>query len=188
MTAGPSLLFSPLRIGRVTVPNRIVFPAHFTGFARAHRPTERHARYYAERARGGAGLIVTEITAVHPASTSFERVVWGFDPELLGPPPEPGLPAWIAAHSVAVAVVKGRRRRNPGPEPRVVAIGFPRPRSKRIFTPSSDLPAEERIRLLLLGGVKAKQAEVVEGSAESVADQLLQFLLQHGRAPEEVDA
>ncbi len=81
MSAAPSLLFSPVRIGRLTVPNRIVFPAHFTGFGRVHRPTERHARYYAERARGGAGLIVTEITAVHPASTSFERVVWGFDPE-----------------------------------------------------------------------------------------------------------
>ena len=80
MSAAPSLLFSPIRIGRLTVPNRIVFPAHFTGFGKAHHPTERHARYYAERARGGVGLIVTEITAVHPASTSFERVVWGFDP------------------------------------------------------------------------------------------------------------
>ncbi len=101
---------------------------------------------------------------------------------------EPGLPAWIEAHSAAVEVVKGRRQQSPAPESRVVAIGPPRPRPKRIFTPSSDLPAEERIRLLLLGGVKAKQTEVVEGPAESVADQLLQFLLRHGVAPEEVDA
>ena len=101
---------------------------------------------------------------------------------------EPGLPAWVAAHSAAVEVVKSRPPRSAAPQPRLVGLGPPRPRPKRIFTPSSDLPAEERIQLLLLGGAKPKQTEVVEGPVELVADQLLQFLLDHGVAPEEADA
>jgi 2,4-dienoyl-CoA reductase (NADPH2) len=43
----------------VTVPNRVVFSAHLTNYAEDGRPTAQHAAYYAERARGGAGLIVT---------------------------------------------------------------------------------------------------------------------------------
>ena len=52
-------LFTPLKIGPVRVPNRIVFPAHLTNFAERNLPSERHADYYAERAKGGAGLIIT---------------------------------------------------------------------------------------------------------------------------------
>ena len=51
-------LWSPLRIGPVTVKNRIVFSAHLTNYAEGGRPTEQHAAYYAERAKGGAGLII----------------------------------------------------------------------------------------------------------------------------------
>ena len=40
--------------------NRIVFSAHLTNYARDGKPTEQHAEYYAARAAGGAGLIITE--------------------------------------------------------------------------------------------------------------------------------
>lgn len=102
-----------------------------------------------------------------------------------GPLEEPGLPAWVEAHVAAVEVVKSTRHGRAAPQPRLVSVGPPRPRPKRIFTPSSDLPAEERIKLLLLGGVKQKQAEVVEGSVELVADQLTKFLLERVVASEE---
>jgi len=46
-------LFSPIKIGDVTVPNRIVFPSHLTDLAEDNLPSERQAYYYAERARGG---------------------------------------------------------------------------------------------------------------------------------------
>jgi 2,4-dienoyl-CoA reductase-like NADH-dependent reductase (Old Yellow Enzyme family) len=39
-------LFAPLRLGPITVSNRIVFSAHLTNYAREGLPTEQHAAYY----------------------------------------------------------------------------------------------------------------------------------------------
>ena len=41
---------APLPVGPVTLPNRLVFPAHLTNYAVDGRFTERHAAYYAARA------------------------------------------------------------------------------------------------------------------------------------------
>ncbi|WP_447002606.1 mycofactocin system FadH/OYE family oxidoreductase 2 [Saccharothrix isguenensis] len=71
-------LFSPLRIGPVVVPNRIVFAAHLTNQARDGLPGEEHAEYYAARAAGGAGLIITEEHSTHPTDWPYEKLVHGF--------------------------------------------------------------------------------------------------------------
>ena len=76
-------LFSPLQIGRVTVPNRISFSAHLTNFAEFNLPSERHAYYLAERAKGGAGLIITEEQSVHPTDHSYEKLIDAFKPEAI---------------------------------------------------------------------------------------------------------
>lgn len=79
MTSGRyPLLFSPLRIGPVTVSNRIVFSAHLTNFAQDGLPTEQHAAYYAARAAGGAGLIITEEHSTHPTDWPYEKLIHGF--------------------------------------------------------------------------------------------------------------
>ena len=77
------LLFSPVRLGPVTVENRIVFAAHQTNFARDGQATAQHALYYAARAEGGAGLVITEEHSVHPTSRPHEKVILGFDPEVI---------------------------------------------------------------------------------------------------------
>lgn len=74
------LLFSPLRIGPVTLANRIVFSAHLTNYAEDGLPTEQHAAYYAARAAGGAGLIITEEHSVHPTDWPYEKLIHGFRP------------------------------------------------------------------------------------------------------------
>jgi len=51
-------VFSPLQIGPVTVPNRILSSAHLTHLADNGRWTEGHLAYYEAKARGGVGLIV----------------------------------------------------------------------------------------------------------------------------------
>src|SRR5690606_13456070 len=58
-------LFSPLRIRSHILRNRIVFGAHTANMAVEGVPTERHIAYYAERAIGGAGMIVVEPMPVH---------------------------------------------------------------------------------------------------------------------------
>ena len=57
-------LFSEIRVGPVTVPNRIVSTGHHTYLAHEH-PSKELIAYHEARARGGTGLIVTEIIAVH---------------------------------------------------------------------------------------------------------------------------
>ena len=76
-------LFSPLRLGPVTVQNRIVFSAHLTCYAEDGRPSAQHAEYYAARAAGGAGLIITEEHSVHPTDWPYEKMIHGFDPGVI---------------------------------------------------------------------------------------------------------
>jgi mycofactocin system FadH/OYE family oxidoreductase 2 len=77
------LLWSPLRIGPVTVRNRIVFSAHLTNYAEDGLPTEQHAAYYAERAAGGVGLIITEEHSTHPTDWPYEKLIHGFNREVI---------------------------------------------------------------------------------------------------------
>ncbi len=77
------LIWSPLQLGPVTVRNRIVFSAHLTNYARDGLPTEQHAAYYAARAAGGAGLIITEEHSTHPTDWPYEKLIHGFHPEVI---------------------------------------------------------------------------------------------------------
>ncbi|MHB8457471.1 MAG: mycofactocin system FadH/OYE family oxidoreductase 2, partial [Acidimicrobiales bacterium] len=72
------LLFSPLRIGPVTVANRVVFSAHLTNYAEDGLPSAQHAAYYEARAAGGAGLIITEEHSTHPTDWPYEKLIHGF--------------------------------------------------------------------------------------------------------------
>jgi len=78
-----SLLFEPLRLGPVEVRNRIVFAAHLTNYATDGLPTEQHVAYYAARAAGGTGLIVSEEHVVHPSDRPYEKVIRGYLPEVV---------------------------------------------------------------------------------------------------------
>ena len=73
-------LFSPLQIGNTLVPNRISFSAHLTNFAENNLPSEQHVYYLAERAKGGAGLIITEEQSVHPTDHAYEKLIDAFKP------------------------------------------------------------------------------------------------------------
>lgn len=76
-------LFEPLRIGPVTVRNRVVFSAHLTNYAEDGRPSDQHVAYYAARAAGGAGLIITEEHSTHPTDWPYEKLIHGFHPEVI---------------------------------------------------------------------------------------------------------
>ncbi|HZR92438.1 MAG TPA: FAD-dependent oxidoreductase [Gaiellaceae bacterium] len=77
-------LFSPLRIGNVTVRNRIMQTAHVKLWAWNGVDSDRNVAYQAARAKGGAGLLITGNRVVHPTSTTgFPRVAWAYRPEAL---------------------------------------------------------------------------------------------------------
>ncbi len=64
---GFTKLFEEGKIGKLTLKNRVVMPAMGGGLAEPDGHTNEHIiRYYEERARGGVGLIITEVTRVEP--------------------------------------------------------------------------------------------------------------------------
>ncbi|MEZ5100075.1 MAG: NAD(P)-binding protein [Thermoleophilia bacterium] len=63
-------LFSPLQIGNVTVRNRIMQTAHVKLFTHRGVDSARNVAYQVERAKGGAGLLITGNRQVHPTSTT----------------------------------------------------------------------------------------------------------------------
>ena len=72
-------LFSALRVGRRTLRNRIALSATLTNYGAGHRVTERWIDFLAERAKGGAAMLVTEIIAVDPAALAHGAIVTGYD-------------------------------------------------------------------------------------------------------------
>ncbi|MCX5072364.1 NADPH-dependent 2,4-dienoyl-CoA reductase [Streptomyces sp. NBC_00513] len=65
-------LLSPLDLGFTTLPNRVIMGSMHTGLEEHAGGFERLAAFYAERARGGAGLIVTGGIAPNDAGRPFE--------------------------------------------------------------------------------------------------------------------
>lgn len=68
-------LFTPLPVGRLTLPNRICFMAHRTNFGRQGRLSDRHVAYYRRRAKGGCGLITIGELSIHPNDRPWESMI-----------------------------------------------------------------------------------------------------------------
>ena len=82
-------LFSPVTINGMTLKNRAVMPAMGTGYGNADGTvSDRLAAYLARRAKGGTGLIITEVCAVDPRGKGFPNEIgaWNdaFIPGLTG--------------------------------------------------------------------------------------------------------
>lgn len=75
-------LFSPVKIGGCEIKNRIVMSPMLMGFGQIDgRPTEKLMDYYEERAKGGTGLIITEITRVNDVTgaAAFAQLAMSHD-------------------------------------------------------------------------------------------------------------
>jgi len=66
-------VFEPIRIRNVQIPNRVVRTAHDTGLNRG-TIGEALINYHAERAKGGVGLTILEVGAVHRSTALGLRV------------------------------------------------------------------------------------------------------------------
>ena len=71
MSRYPHLL-TPLDLGFTTLPNRVLMGSMHVGLEEAERGFERMAEFYAARARGGVGLIVTGGIAPNEAGRPYE--------------------------------------------------------------------------------------------------------------------
>jgi mycofactocin system FadH/OYE family oxidoreductase 1 len=66
-------LASAVGLGGRTAPSRVLFGPHVTNLGRRRGISARHVAYYARRAAGGAGVIVTEVASVHGSDWPYER-------------------------------------------------------------------------------------------------------------------
>jgi len=76
-------LLSPLALGPVELPNRIVSTAHQTTLVHDHLPTDDFVAYHEARAAGGTGLIVLEATAVHESGRLTAHTLAGYGDEIV---------------------------------------------------------------------------------------------------------
>jgi 2,4-dienoyl-CoA reductase-like NADH-dependent reductase (Old Yellow Enzyme family) len=93
VTAAPSILLTPARIGSVEIPNRIVMPPMTTRTASEEGyVTDDTLAYYLARARGGVGLITIEMASPERAGRHRRREVGIYDDRFI-----PGLSRLVAA-------------------------------------------------------------------------------------------
>ncbi|MEM7207584.1 MAG: FAD-dependent oxidoreductase [Pseudomonadota bacterium] len=76
-------LFSPITLGATTVKNRIVSTGHHTYLADGV-PGDALIAYHRARAEGGAGLIVSEIVAVHETAGFASQLLNASSPDTIG--------------------------------------------------------------------------------------------------------
>lgn len=76
------MLFSPFKIGNVEIKNRVVMAPMCMGFGQFDgKVTKTMSDYYVERAKGGVGLIFTEITRINDitGAASFGQMAMSHD-------------------------------------------------------------------------------------------------------------
>ncbi|MGJ8645788.1 MAG: hypothetical protein ACSHXJ_02765 [Marinomonas colpomeniae] len=69
MTTTENLLLSPVQLGDITLPNRVVMAPLTRARASGHQPTSLMAEYYSQRA--STGLLITECTMAAEGTSSF---------------------------------------------------------------------------------------------------------------------
>lgn len=73
-------LFSPIKVRKMELANRVVMPPMGTSLGNPDATvSEALLAYMRRQARGGAGLIITEITAVHPSGIVWESQLGAYD-------------------------------------------------------------------------------------------------------------
>jgi electron transfer flavoprotein beta subunit len=131
----------------------------------------KRARMYQALERGGRQLIECDLPALlsvergatrprYPTLMSrlvaFRKEVYRVDPEELG------INSLLAVE----------------PEIKVSRLSILRPKPKRMFRPDSNLPAEERIKLMMSGGLVERKSNSVKGSPQELAEQFINFLVE----------
>jgi electron transfer flavoprotein beta subunit len=86
------------------------------------------------------------------------------------------LGAKVARRGLADLGLRAEEVGEAGSFARVLKLSPPKPITKGLFIPDSDLSPEERWQQIVSGGIEERQGDVIQGPPDAVAEQLLQFL------------
>jgi electron transfer flavoprotein beta subunit len=89
-----------------------------------------------------------------------------------------GLRGDIKEYDLAALGLSKQEVERRGGRTKTVSLSTPKPRPKKVFTPDSSLTAEERLRLIMSGGVTQKQGDKLEGDPEKIASSVVNFLIE----------
>jgi 2,4-dienoyl-CoA reductase-like NADH-dependent reductase (Old Yellow Enzyme family)/thioredoxin reductase len=135
-------LFQPGTIGGMTVPNRIVMPPMVTEYAApGGYITPTITNYYAERAKGGTGLVIVEAACVDPRGRAFNRQIAIYNDEFL-----PGLrelAGAIKASGARAAIQIHHAGMSTGPKVTGSAPLGPSAIAMRGYSPAQEMSAED---------------------------------------------
>lgn len=154
-------LFTPGRIGRLELRNRLVLAPMGSNFADYdHHVTDQLIAYHVARARGGMGLNVVEHTAVHPLGLTGARMLAIYDDDMI-----PGLARLAqAVHEaggrIAVQLQHGGRQANEqviGRKP-LSPSAVPSGRDRRVPEKMTVDDIREAIAAFAAGARRAQQA------------------------------
>ncbi len=69
----------------------------------------------------------------------------------------------------------------------VTRLSSPKPRPKKVFVPGGNVPASQRISYLFSGGLtKGKESNLLEGTPDYLAQQVIEYLKEEGLLPKEL--
>ncbi len=153
-------MFSPIKIGTVTVPNRFVVPPMGNNFANGDGSlSDRSAAYYEARAKGGFGLITIESTVVYEQAKGGPRKPCLFSDSVI-----PSFKA-VADRCHAYGAKMSIQLQHAGPEGNSKLTGYPLKAASAI-APSDGreipeaMPTEEVYRLIECYGDAARRAQL----------------------------
>ena len=153
-------MFSPIKIGTVTVPNRFVVPPMGNNFANTDGSmSDRSAAYYEARAKGGFGLITLESTVVYKEAKGGPRKPCLFDDAVI-----PSFKA-VADRCHAYGAKVSIQLQHAGPEGNSKLTGYPLKAASAI-APSAGreipeaMPTEEVYKLIECYGDAARRAQL----------------------------
>lgn len=72
-------IFTPFKIGKCEIPNRLVVPAMVANMCPDGTATEQYIKYHEEKAKGGWGLIITEDYRINPNAAGYPAVAALYD-------------------------------------------------------------------------------------------------------------
>jgi 2,4-dienoyl-CoA reductase-like NADH-dependent reductase (Old Yellow Enzyme family)/thioredoxin reductase len=155
-------LFTPLRLGHVTLRNRIVSTPHATRFGKDGYVTERYIRYHREKARGGAGLVQCfGSMSIHPSSPVLDwNGIKNWDDSSV-----PSLEAFAraihaeGAHVMAQITHRGRRGwSGPGEQALVAPSDVPERENREIPHTLDRAAIVDIVRAFAAGALRLKRA------------------------------
>jgi electron transfer flavoprotein beta subunit len=135
-----------------------------------------NAKVHRIRERGDREVVVCPIPAVFSVDIELNQPRYPSFPAYLG-----SLKKEIISLNAKDLEVRRREVGRPGSLTKVVHLSPPKERSKKVLSVDSSLSAEDRLKMVMSGGLGDKsEGEVLDGEPEVIAKKVAEFLVEQG--------